>query len=215
MNKVAKCTAALVGTVLLVLCSTSAANAAASHSGDAPPPDNKPDRVLYLDHPAPNLADARAFADGETGEASVATNGEFPVIPAPGETVRVVYTDAVTDVTTLESSAEALAASCTQSITVGTPYKASNRPRVQGSAMISTGCSSGLQFTIALWGGGYQRGSNSIFVPNSGNTWSTSAVGGECWDSGNISYFGIGSLSSIGGGSAWGPSSTLPCRYFI
>lgn len=55
----------------------------------------------------------------------VVEDNEFPVVPAPGETVCLVYTDAVTDVTTRESG-ESARASCTESKTVGTPYKASN-----------------------------------------------------------------------------------------
>lgn len=205
MKNLAKAMAAITSAALLVL--GSAAGAFASTSGDKP----TPDRIVYVNHPAPRLVGVRVVSVGDGYEASVAKNIDFPLIPEAGETIRIVYTDAVTDVTTEAPTGATLAASCTRSITVNTPYKASGRPRVSGSGMISSGCTSGATFSLHLYDPVYQRADGSVSVPNNGSTYILGIVGPTCWGTTSTQYHALGQFGGSGG--TWGPIASLTCSF--
>jgi len=208
MKKVSKTVLATACALLLGLSSASVASAADVNG--RVPADTTPDRVIYVNHAAPQPQGKLVTDRDGSVKPDVVGDNEFPVVPAPGETVRLVYTDAVTDVTTRESG-ESARASCTESKTVGTPYKASNAPRVQGYASISSGCGGGATFKIVLYGALSSRGNTSAYVPNNGSSVTVYVAGPTCtygWDAG---YYGIGTFS--GSGATQGPTATLPCNY--
>lgn len=203
-------TAAAVSVTLLVLGTATGLHSSGA-STDGPPDDNYPDRVIYVEQLAPHPVDMLISSDGDKGRAFVADQDEFPVLPEPGQTVRIIYLDAVTDVTTESDPDSAKVASCTQSITVYTPYKSSNRPVVYGSAMISSGCGGARGFTLRLYGSNRERAANSVTVPNSGSWWGINALGDVCTYGFNSGYYGIGSWNN--GGNTWSATATLPCSY--
>ncbi len=208
MSKISK-------TVLATLCAllmsvSTATSASAADRTEAAPPDTKPDRIILVGHAAPQVQGKLVTAGDGSVKPDVVGDDDFPVVPAPGETVRLIYTDAVTDVTTRDSSSVARA-SCTESKTVKTPYKASNAPRVEGYASISSGCGGGATFKIVLYGALGTRGNTSAYVPNNGSSVNVYVAGATCtygWDAG---YYGIGTFS--GSGATQGPTATLPCNY--
>lgn len=201
---------AIVGIFLLALGTSTSASASSSEERNAPPQDNQPDRVIYVDHPAPQAK--QETSSGEKGEVYVADLGEFPVIPEEGEAVRIIYTDAVTDISTTVPVDATAAASCTHSVTVNTPYKTSNRARVSGSAMRSSGCSGNLGFTLRLYGANFERANgHTTVLPNGGN-FGLGIVAGPCASTSQMGFYGIGTLAG-GGGSTWGPSANLSCFY--
>ncbi|KAA9105051.1 hypothetical protein [Microbacterium rhizomatis] len=210
--KSAKVTATLAAVVALVLSSAIGASASGSASSDAPPPEDTPDRIIYVDHPAPLPVNKRVISSNERGEAYVADNTEFPIIPAEGETVQIVYTDAVTTVFTEPSTLPVQPAVCTVSMTVDAPTKAGNRPVVFGSAMVSRECSSGRGFTLGLYGANQERGRNAIPVPNSGNWWGIGTNGNICTYGFNSDYYGVGTISPDNR-SVRGVTATLPCSF--
>jgi hypothetical protein len=193
----------VTSTVLLVTMGTGAAYATSGES--VPPPDNQPDRTVYVNGPAPTPPeDSRILSNTEddTTSSMVVEGDDFPVTPAPGETVRVIYTNAVTDVTR--------AGSCTESITVDTPYKLQNRVFLTGWAMVSSGCGGGASFTLALYQAANFYTSTSVSVPNDGANHGAGISTKICTYGFNTGFFGIGSWGS--GGSTWGPTTTLPCQ---
>lgn len=200
MKSITKATLSVIATGLLVLASASTASAA-----DKLPPDTEPDRTIYIDHAAPSIIDDdpadRSLSSGDT-EVRISEGTNFPVIPESGETVRVVYTDAIAEV--------ARAGSCTKSLTTYTPYKSGNAARVGASWMVSTGCSSSDKVTIGLYDGWLMLASQQYSGSNDGYTASAS-VGKTCASSTNTSFRGISAWQS--GGSVNGPSATLACRH--
>lgn len=143
MRAISAAISALLMSVLLAFAGLVPASA---EPGFEAPPDNAPDRVVHVAAPAPAVAaDARVISSTKTGasEVTVLEGDEFPVTPAPGETVRVIYTNAVTDVTAL--------AGCTRSVTVNTPYILSGRLYSTAFLTISTGCASGKLFSLYLY----------------------------------------------------------------
>lgn len=169
------------------------------------PPDNQPDRVVYVDAPAPLPAsDAHVVSSTTDGTSSltVVEGDDFPVKPAAGETVRVVYTNAVADVTAL--------AGCTHSVTVNTPYTLSGKLYVTGFAMVSTGCASSQYFSLYLYKNLSLTNQTSTTVPNDGASHGLGLVR-TCTSTSSNGYVAIGTLAS--GGSTWGPGATLACDY--
>lgn len=215
MKKTTGLTAAIFATAVIVLGTATGASAvvpSTDSSSPPPPPPTEPDRVIYVDHPAPKPENQRIISNGERTQATVADASEFPVIPEPGETVRIVYTDAATNITTLAPADAAAKAACTQSITVDTPYKSNNRARVSGSAIVTSGCGgSSTTFTLRLYGANILRGDGSINVLHNGSSWGLGVLTGACDNTGNTGYYGIGNLGSSG--SNWGPSATLACGF--
>lgn len=170
---------------------------AADHS-DQLPSDTSPDRVIYVDGRAPAF-----HADGATKAAA-----EFAVIPKPGETVRVVYSDAVTDITTHAVTDKSTAAACTESVTVYTPYKpSSTTARVNTAFTISTGCASGKTGYAILYAV-TAAANRSSFISNTGYTTSFSTTY-TCNNTRSRSWHGFGRLGAAGGTT--GPSATLSC----
>lgn len=92
-----------------------------------PPSDEEPDRVIHVDGPVPEPDSSAKVIQADSDVTVTVTEPEdLPVVPEPGETVRIVYTNAVTEITTdpIDDSAEAsAAAACTKSLTAYTPYK--------------------------------------------------------------------------------------------
>lgn len=166
------------------------APAQAADIPDTPPAATSPDRVIYVDGPAP------AFQNDGAKTASA----EFAVVPASGETIRVVYTDAVADISA--------AGACTESTTVYTPYKpSSTTARVNVAFSISTGCSSGKTGYAILYAV-TAAANNSSFISNSGYTTSFSTTY-TCNNTRSRIWKGFGRLGSAGG--TFGPTATLSC----
>lgn len=205
-----KAAAALAAAFLLTI--GSATSAMAAQAAEEPPPSEAPDRIIYIDHPAPRPDEGKLIPlGGDVYEAFVATEAEFPLIPAPGETVRIIYTDAVTEVATEPRVEGARAASCTRAITVNTPTLSSNRPRVYGAGMITSGCTSGSTYRLFLYNGLFVPADGSVYVPNNGSSFGISIVGGTCWSNSIGGFRGFGRFGGSGG--SWGPSTNLACSY--
>jgi len=216
MKKFVGTLAAVTAVALLTLGSASAASA--SPDGTEPGLDTTPDRIINVDQPAPKPQHMVFLEGGDHRAASqeydvyLAQDDEFPLIPEPGETVRILYTDAVTDIATEASTARSAAAACTTSITVGTPYEVSERPRGSGSAMRSSGCSGSTStFFLSVYDSTYERANGSISVPNNGSSWGVNVVGNTCWGSTSTTYWGHGRLGALGG--TRGPTTKLTCSY--
>ncbi|GAA3210635.1 hypothetical protein GCM10017690_21260 [Microbacterium terregens] len=145
-------------------------------------------------------------------EVRITEGNDFPVIPEPGETVQIVYTDAVTEVSTDSTDpASRVALSCTKSLTVDTPYKTSYpQSRVSAWATISSGCSRGDTITLGLYDGWYMISSNSWSAVNNGSTFG-SGTSGPCNSTASTPYKGIAAWGT--GGSVTGPTANLSCRY--
>lgn len=193
-----------IATVFLVAVSATSAVASSEDNSER---EIKPDRVIFIDRPAPRLPDAvplnRSLSTA-TMEVRTSAMVEFPVQPEPGETVRVIYSDAVTDVIA------SAAGSCTESMTSYTPYKSGNQARVNGSFMRSTGCSASKGARVALYRSTLQAKRDST-VSNNGYTVSW-GIGKDCYANDNASW--SGKSIWISGGATSGPSATLPCRLF-
>lgn len=166
------------------------------------PPDDAPDRTVYIDSPAPQVSIAGA-KETTTANGSIAlrtTEGAvFPVTPEPGETVRVVYTNAVADISR--------AGSCTESVTTYTPYKSGNSARVNAAFTVSTGCSGARRGYVLLYAVTLAA-QNDAPVSNNGYTTSFSASY-TCANTRSRSWYGIARLGATGG--TYGPSATLAC----
>lgn len=205
-----------VAALLVGLTGGFAAAPAAAAPGDADPgSDDAPDRIVYVDHPAPQPPNDRVT---QVGDAYMVEDSEFPLVPKPGETVRVVYTDAVTDVTTEDSlrsegsvGGVASAASCTRSITTYTPYLGPHGLRVTAEGRISSGCTSGSTLNIYIQSSILTHGSGSVYVPNTGTTWGKTIQGDSCWGSASNNYRGFAQFGGLGGtASAY---VSLPCSF--
>lgn len=207
--KVAAHRAALLGAVIVVLSSLSGAAAYAAEEDGSRPVDNVPDRIIYLNEPAPQPAQDQRIISEESGishEMRVVRGDQFPVMPRPGETVRIVYTDAVTDISTDAVTDISPRASCTKSMTTNEPTSA-NFVVVRATGVVSSGCGGGSGAKIALYSLSLLS-SNTFNVPLGGTA--SSGTSKACQSGTNTSYYGIASWSN--GGAVWGPSKTLPCR---
>lgn len=180
-------------------------------SADSSPEETIPDRTIYIDGPAPRIsADAQIDSKSSTANTEVRTSDEtyFEVIPRPGETVRVVYSDAVTDITTeptSESSNAAKAAACTESVTAYQAYKSGNNAIENGMFQISTGCSAGKSGTVYL----YQlilASSRKSYINNTGYATSFSTTY-QCANNNTKNWFGKAGF----GGVTSGPKASLAC----
>lgn len=178
--------------------------AVAAQSEAALPADSTPDRIIYVNHAAPSLPE-NVSADPELSTEQVkvrlAQTDDLPLIPEDGETVRIIYTDAVADVSR--------AGQCTKSLTAFTPYLSGGNVWLNGGWTISTGCSSGDTVTIRLLSGILTVASKSTAASNNG--WATTTgVTKACKNNNSADYRGVVSWSS--GGPVTGPSATLNCR---
>ncbi|GAA4924557.1 hypothetical protein GCM10025777_38230 [Membranihabitans marinus] len=179
----------------------------------APTPDSEPNRIIYVDGPSPKPDNsARVIQSDSNATVTVTEPEDLPVVPEPGETVRIIYTDAVTEITTdpVVDSVGARAGACTKSITANTPWKSSTQARASGSGTISRGCGYGSTLRVHLYGGGVHRGDTSFSVPNNGSTFST-GFGRTCSNSNSTSHYVLSTWSS--GGSAMSGTRTLACGY--
>lgn len=181
----------------------------------APTPDSEPNRIIYVDGPAPKPDNsARVIQSDSNATVTVTEPEDLPVVPEPGETVRIIYTDAVTEITTdpVVDSDGATAASCTRSITANTPWKsASQQARASGSGSISSGCrGGGSVLRVNLYGGGTHKGNKSFSVPANGSTFTT-GFGVTCKNSKSTSHYTLSTWSS--GGSAASSTVKLTCGY--
>jgi hypothetical protein len=208
LNKTKNSTAAVFGAVVLALASVTGASASESPRGDVLPPESQPDRIINIDQPVPQPGDRRLVSSSEKGEVFVSEEGEFPVIPKPGETVRIVYTDAVTEVTT-EPPTKADLESCTHSLTVEEPRLGGNRVSVSAAGVVSAGCKGPRGFFVRLYGGGWERGSNNVVVPNNGSKWIIQASSGSCGNTSEMGWLGIASWPD--GGAIYSPAVNLRC----
>lgn len=190
---------------------SSAAQATDEPSG--PPAENKVDRTIRIDEPAPVPARGNLVSRDVSSAGTVEMweeDGDFlPATPAPGESVQVVYTDAVSLITTEPVASEGVAAACTKSLTAYAPRKVGNFATLTGSGTISTGCSSGDTATVGLYNGWVMHNSVSWSVANSGNR-TNAMFGTTCASSASTPLYGIARWTS--GGSVWGPTATLACR---
>lgn len=182
----------------------------------APTPDSEPNRIIYVDGPSPKPDNsARVIQSDSNATVTVTEPEDLPVVPEPGETVRIIYTDAVTEITTdpVVDSVGARAAACTRSITANTPYKTSYpQARASGSGSISSGCSGGSTLRVNLYGGGLHRAGTSFnSVPANGSTFSI-GTGRTCPNSNSTSHYTL-STWGAGGGSAQSSTRTLTCGY--
>ena len=171
------------------------------------PPFGEPSEVIYIDGPAPKPDEDSLISRSTTsaGDVFVYETEDFPANPAPGETIRIVYTDSVTEVSA------AAAGTCTKSISADSPYKSGNRPRANGRGSISAGCGNE-GMTLAINNGWDMYATNSWTVYAGGSVWQGSAVGDTCYYGYNTSFYSIAAWS--GGGDVWSPTVTLPCRKF-
>lgn len=180
----------------------------------APTSDGEPDQILYVDGPAPEPdSSARVIQSDSSVTVTVTEPEDLPVVPEPGETVRIVYTDAVTEITTdpVVDSVGARAAACTKSITAKTPYKTSYpQARAEGSGSISSGCGSGSTLRVYLYTGWEVKANGSSSVPANGST-VTITAGKNCGNSNSTPHFTMTTWSS--GGSAQSNSKNLTCGY--
>lgn len=214
MRKLLKAVFSAAATALLVGSSMMAfgVTAHAANEFDGPPAESKTDRTIYINEPAPTPDGGKLVSREEdsTGQIEVwRVDDDFlPVTPIPGESVRVVYTDAVSLITT-EPVLHGARAACTKSLTAHAPYKVSNTVRQTGSGTISTGCSSGDTATVGLYNGLTMYKSLSWSVANSGNL-THGSLQVTCSSTASTSLYGIARWSS--GGSVWGPTVTLACR---
>ena len=202
-----------LGAAVLAWSALAAAPASAGSGGEAPPSTAEPDRVIYVDGPIPEIdPSAKVIQSDANAEVTLVEQADLPVVPAPGETVRIVYTNAITEITTEPTSTSiAAAASCTKSITAETPYKTSAGNAVgRGRGTISSGCSSGGTLRVYLYSGLVVKASAEIGVPNNGSTFSRS-VASACANSDRTSHYTYAVWAS--GGSARSTSATLTCGY--
>lgn len=184
----------------------------ASDATTAPPPD-QPDRTIVVDGPAPRPpADAQVTyqQSGAGYEVTVTEATDFPVIPASGETVAIIYTDATAQLSTFVDPESR--ASCTVSLTVDSPRKTGNRAVVSARGSVSSSCGSARTINLGLYEGGVQRASNSWGVLNNGSTFGSSALAGTCTYGFDTPFRGVAAWSF--GGAVYGPVANIPCRYF-
>jgi len=208
-----KTAAASVFGVMTILLSMMISSAAQATDAGTEPPADQPDRIIYVDGPAPRPpADAHVTYQSSTAgtDVTVTESTDFPVVPNPGETIRIVYTDAVTELSTLTD--QAARGSCTVSLTVDSPLKTGNRAYVAARGSVSSGCGSARTINLGLYEGGVQRASNSWGVLNNGSTFGSSARAGECTYGFDTPFRGIASWSF--GGAVYGPIGNVSCRYF-
>lgn len=199
-----------------ILCGTLLAGIAEADESEANalPVATEPDRTIYVNGPAPRVSDDVPVDQSRSTartEVRVTEGTVFATIPAPGETVRIVYTDAVTDITTqpdVDASARAsglTAAACTESVTAYKAYKDGNKARENGMFQISTGCKSGKAGKVYL----YQvvlASTNSALVANTGyaTSFSTSYT---CASTRTKNWSGKAGFSGI----TSGPTASLAC----
>lgn len=150
-----------------------------------------PDRIVYVDGPAPELpagsGEDHGAPSGGIG-AQIAESIEVPIEPAPGETIRVIYDDAISDVTA--------SGGCTESVTVYPPYKSSGKAIVSIHFFVSTGCSSGKTgygFLYAVT----SAANKSTYVSNIGTT-TVISVSYTCNNTRTRSWYGLGRLGTAG-----------------
>lgn len=205
MKRTTKNALATIFAGLFAIGSTFAAGttAVATQSAMDLPAETIPDRTIYVDHAAPPLSE-NVQVDPELSTQQVKVRvGEIkglPLIPEDGETVRIVYTDAVSDVTR--------AAACTKSLTAYTPYLSGGNVWVNGGWSISTGCTSGDTATVWLVSGFSTLASNSFTATPTG--WnSTGGVAKACKNTNSRNYYGMTSWGS--GGSTKGNLVSLKC----
>jgi len=207
-----KAATAIVGIATIAL-SSMISSAAFATDAATDPPAGQPDQIIYIDGPAPQPpADAHVTYQQSTAGAEVTvTEGvEFPVVPKLGETVRIVYTDAVTELSTFAD--ETNRGSCTVSLTVDSPSKTSNRAYVAARGSVSSACGSARTINLGLYEGGMQRADNSWGVLNNGSTFGSSARAGTCTYGFDTPFRGIAAWSF--GGAVYGPIGNIACRYF-
>lgn len=176
--------------------------------------DGEPDQIIYINGPLPeNNRSQKIIQSDRNAEVTIVEQADLPVVPEPGETVRLVYTNAVTEITTEPAAASSvgIAAACTRSITASTPVRTSYpSARAYGQGSISSGCSSGSTLRVYLYTGWDVRANNSLFVTNNGSTWGTSTTA-TCGNSNSTSHYTLSTWSS--GGSARSQSVSLFCGY--
>lgn len=185
----------------------------ATDEPDSPLSDTKADRTIYIDELAPvpsgdNLV-SREVTSTTTMQVWVEDGSFLPVIPAPGESVNVVYIDAVSLITTEPLASGAKAASCTKSLTAYAPTKVGNNARLTGSGTITSGCSSSGTATIGIYNGFVMANSISWSIANSGNR-TNASFSTQCKSTASTPLYGIARWTS--GGSTTGPTATLACR---
>ena len=179
-----------------------------------------PDRVIYLDEPAPDYSEQQHMEDvaGTETVTQVTSGADFPVEPEPGTTVRIVYTNAVTDVTTEpvlhegnpnDGSSATPAAACTHSRTAYEPFKPDVYQAYQvGRFSVSSGCDPydfGTGYTIRQYTNGWGVSSQSGSL-SAGST-ITRTTSSRCETTASSEWFGIATMK----GTTNGPTVRLTC----
>lgn len=222
MRGISRNTLFMVGVSALAISLVTPPAYAASDGGQLTTLDGEPDQIIYINEPIPELDDSAVVVQSDPNATVVVTEPEdLPVVPEPGETIRLVYTDAVTEITTEPvdvwsspedtSTAAALAAGCTKSLTAEVPTKSSYpQARAVGRGSISSGCGSGSTLGIYLYSGIEVKASRKLTVPNNGSIWS-GTVAKTCGNADSTSHYTLVNWSS--GGSATSQSKSLTCGY--
>lgn len=184
-------------------------------SEPVPPVEGEPDRIIYVDATVPRLGNsARVIQSDSNAEVTIVERSALPVVPAPGETVRIVYTNGVTEITTdpvAEFPVGRAAAPFTKSITAEVPTRTSYpQARAWGQGSITSGCSGGSTLRVHLYTGLEVKASNSATVLNNGSTWRITASK-TCGNSNSTAHYTLASWSS--GGSSKSQSKSLACGY--
>lgn len=173
------------------------------------------DEVIYVDGPVPRTSDEGDVIyekSDSQGDVVVTRTDDFPVVPEPGESVKLIYTDGVTVITTEPQSEARAAADCTKSATAAKPTKSNNRIRGYGAGSISSGCSSGDLLRVTVYGAfSVQYGTNTVQAYNNNTTVSATTLSGTCVYGFDANY-GT-STGWNGGGGASSGSTSLPCSY--
>lgn len=205
VNRTTKNALATIIASLFALGSTFAGGTAASAAQSQVnlPADTTPDRTIYVDHAAPPLPEnAQVDPEQSTNRVKIRVGeiNDLPLIPQDGETVRIVYTDAVSDVNR--------AGSCTKSLTTYTPYLSGGNVWVNAGWTVSTGCEQRDQVTVQLASSLIVLASSSFSGSNDGYA-TTGGTSKACKNSNTTKYVGIGRWGS--GGSVWSPFTDLNC----
>lgn len=199
MRRVFRLFMTFAATILLIGAIPISANAA--ETPNVPVTSDDPDRVIYVDSPAPRIPDdATVMSRSESLEVKTSPVSllEYPV--ADGEHLMVVYNDGIVYA--------ARAGACTVTSTAYTPVKNDNKAWISGAFNRSYGCDT-TTGRITLYSGIVAYGQNSAVISPNGATVVISATK-ACNFSYSTTWYGFASWATGGGNS--GPTASLPCR---
>lgn len=199
MRPISRLFVAFAAAISLVAAAPIPSNAA--NLSDSSSASEEPDRVIYVDAPAPRVSDdATVVSRSESLEVKTSPESllEYPV--ADGEHLMVVYTDGIVHATK--------AGKCTVTTSSYKPTKKSNKANATGAFSRSSACGNETA-KIYLYQGIVNYADNSAYVYGNGATVVISASK-HCDYGFNSTWYGLGTWST--GGSSKSPTATLPCR---